>query len=96
MKMTLFWLLWSLNVLILLVALYFFFVGLVDGSVSSFNATLWIGVLAGIIGIVVGSWLLKSFGNIKGANILLSVLAIPATLFFLVIIISFLTKARWN
>jgi hypothetical protein len=36
-----FWMLWGWDALIASVFVYFFLVGLADGSVSSFNAGLW-------------------------------------------------------
>ncbi len=48
MKMILFWILWGIDAVVTLVALYFFFIGLSDGSVSSFNGGLWMGMLLGL------------------------------------------------
>lgn len=80
----------------LLIALYFFGVGLADGSVSSFNIVLWLGLLGGLLAIVVGGWLLNTRGH-RGAAILLhALLAVPAilaALFFLLIVI---LQPRWN
>ncbi len=35
--MILFWILWGIDAIVALIAVYFFIVGLSDGSVSSFN-----------------------------------------------------------
>lgn len=94
--MILFWTLWGIDAVVALVALYFFFVGLGDGSVSSFNGGLWFGILVGLVAVLGGSLMLKSSGHLMAAKALLSVLAIPAILFFLFFLIAILTKARWN
>lgn len=96
MKMLLFWTLWGIDAVVALVALYFFFVGLGDGSVSSFNGGLWFGILLGLAAVLGGSLMLKSSSHLVAAKVLLSVLAIPALLFFLFFLIATLTKARWN
>lgn len=63
-----------------LVALYFFMAGLGDGTVSSFNIVLWLGILGGIAVVLGGGVLLKSAGKQGFANLLLLVLAVPAVL----------------
>ena len=80
----------------LLIALYFFGVGLADGSVSSFNIVLWVGLLGGLLAIVVGGWLLNTRGHRGAAIFLLALLTVPAilaALFFLLIVI---LQPRWN
>ena len=91
-----FWLLWSINALIAGIVLFFFFWGLNDGSVSSFNMLLWLGLLAGVGLVVGGSLLLRAIGQPIIAIVLLLILALPGLmlgLFFLVLITS---HARWN
>jgi hypothetical protein len=91
-----FWILWGFDALITLVALYFFVLGLMDGSVSSFNMGLWAAILLALAGIMGGSLLLRFSGHPTAAAILLAVLAVPgllAGLFFLLILI---LKPRWN
>ena len=94
--MILFWILWGMDALVALVAIYFFIVGLGDGSVSSFNGLLWLGILAGLAAVMGGSWMLKASGQLKSAKILLSVVAVPAVLFFLFFLLLILSKPRWN
>lgn len=94
--MTLFWILWGIDSLVALIAVYFFIAGLGDGSVSSFNGTLWFGLLIGLAALLGGSWWLKSSGKLAVAKGLLSVVAIPAVLFFLFFLIVILSKPRWN
>jgi hypothetical protein len=44
------------------VILYFFFVGLADGSVSSFNMGLWAAILAALAAILGGGYALNANG----------------------------------
>ena len=53
-------LLLAIDAIAALVILYFFMIGLADGSVSSFNMELWFGVLAAVAAILGGGLLLKA------------------------------------
>ncbi len=86
--MTFFWILWGFDALIALIFIGFFLVGLADGSVSSFNIMLWLGILAGLAAVLLGSLYFKQHNLLGLAKSLLSVLAVPGFLFFLM---SFLT-----
>jgi hypothetical protein len=92
----LFRILFGLDSLIALVALYFFVVGLVDGSVSSFNMILWLALLAGIATVLGGSMLLNGRGYRGPANALLSVLAFPGFCFALFLLLVLILQPRWN
>jgi hypothetical protein len=96
MKSWLFWILWGFDALVALGFLYFFFIGLADGSVSSFNITLWMGILGFFWALMGGTLWLKLAGHpVIGACILLvpAVIAFLFLLFFLVVLIS---NPRWN
>ena len=91
-----FWFLWGIDALTALVAVYFFFVGLADGSVSSFNMGLWSGLLLGLGVVVFGSLALRSAGREAWARALVVALAVPALgigFFFAVLLLS---HPRWN
>lgn len=79
-----------------LVPLYFFFVGIADGSVSSRNIGYWIIILL-VVGLVLGgSFWLKSVNHMALAKGLLILAAIPgifAIFYFLIVIIA---KPKWN
>jgi hypothetical protein len=75
-----FWIPWSIDALIAAVALYFFFVGLADGTVSSFNMGLWMLILFCLSVVVGGSIWLHSTGSQGIAIALLLLLAIPGVL----------------
>jgi hypothetical protein len=94
--MKLFWTLWIVDALAALIVLYFFFVGLSDGTVTSRNARLWavfILVLAGVLG---GSYYFFSHGQLRVAYIVLSLLAIPALLMLMYLLFVVFGKLRWN
>jgi hypothetical protein len=91
-----FWFLWGVDALTALVALYFFVVGLADGSVSSFNMGIWLALLLGLGGVVFGSLALRSAGREAWARALVIALALPALgigFFFAVLLV---THPRWN
>jgi hypothetical protein len=91
-----FWVAWALDALIGAIAVFFFFVGLADGSVSSFNIVLWIVLLLAVAVVVGGSLFLRSIGYTRLALALVWLPAIPgflAVLFFIVVLI---TQPRWN
>lgn len=94
--MTFFWILWGIDAFVALIAIYFFFVGLGDGSVSSFNGNLWFGLLAGLAIVLLGSLWLKNHDFMGLAKLLLAIVAIPAVGYGLIILISIFGGARWN
>lgn len=94
--MTFFWILWGFDAIITLVALYFFFIGLADGSVSSFNMGIWMLLLLGLAVIMLGSLWLKSIKYLTLAKILLGILAIPGLLYVAFILFFIIGKPRIN
>ena len=91
-----FWMLWGWDALIGLVILYFFFGGLADGSVSSFNMGLWLVILAVLAAVMWGSLLLRYNGRPIAAVVVLLLLALPGVLFALFFLLIILTAPRWN
>lgn len=93
--MTFFWILWGFDAIISFVVLYFFFVGLGDGTVSSFNMGIWLILLA-VVGIVmVGSLLLKPH-YLWLAKALLCIMAIPGFIYTLFLLFIIIARPRWN
>jgi hypothetical protein len=84
--MLFFWILWGFDALIALVFLYFFAIGLADGSVSSFNMGLWLLILAVLAAVLLGSWQLVRHNQFVVAKIVLSVIAIPGFLYGLMVL----------
>jgi hypothetical protein len=72
--------LWAIDALIALVFVYFFFVGLGDGSVSSFNGALWAGILFGLGAVLCGSYWLRAAGWTGAAMAIVLALAVPGIL----------------
>ncbi|AEE53401.1 hypothetical protein [Haliscomenobacter hydrossis] len=94
--MSFFWILWGFDAIISLVVLYFFFIGLADGSVSSFNMGIWMLLLLGLAVVMLGSLWLKSIEYMTLAKILLGILAIPGLLYLFFILFIMIGKPRWN
>ena len=92
--MAFFWILWGFDACIALVALYFFFIGLGDGSVSSFNMGIWLIVLGGLAVILVGSLWLKGMGKLPLAKGLLGILAVPGLLYVLFMLLVIVSNPR--
>jgi hypothetical protein len=88
--------LWWFDALVASVVVFFFFIGLADGSVSSFNGVLWTFILFALAAILVGSRMLFAASHQKAAQAVLLLLAMPgvcALAFFLLVMI---TQPRWN
>lgn len=79
--MYLFWTLWGIDALVSLILVFFFFVGLSDGTVSSYNIYLWLVILFGMTVVMVGSYLLFTYQYSLIAKLLLSLVAIPSILY---------------
>ena len=91
-----FWLPWTIDAVVAGIALFFFFWGLADGTVSSFTAGLWAALLGALAIVVGGSLWLKVTGRRALGITLALVLAVPGLLvglFFLALIIA---NPRWN
>jgi hypothetical protein len=90
------YLLFGIDAAVALVALYFFVVGLGDGSVSSFNILLWLALLGGIGAVLGGGWVLNAMGRRGAAIGVLMILALPGFLFGLFILGVLILQPRWN
>ena len=94
--MILFWIVFGIDAVAALAAFYFFLEGLGDGSVSSFNMTLWLALLGGVIAILGGGWMLNVNGRRRTAIGVLSILAIPSVLFGLFMLLIVITQPNWH
>jgi hypothetical protein len=94
---TIFWILWWVVAIGTLVLYYFFFVGLADGSVSSFNGGIWTALVIGFPSLLAGTYWLKNHGWIKLAMLLLAIPSLPMIgyLLFLIAIMAG-GPTRWN
>lgn len=77
-------------------AVAFFFIGIGDGSVSSFNMGLWL-LLLSVLGCVLWSGhALRARGHMASAIAVLAIAAVPGVLGGLFILLLLVTQPRWN
>lgn len=91
-----FWFLWAVDALVALVFVYFFFIGIADGTVSSFNIGLWLVILLVLGAVLLGSYGLRRAGRTGWAIALALVLAVPGLLYGLFFLILILSNPTWN
>ena len=89
-------LLLGLDGLAALVVLYFFAAGLADGSVSSFNIELWLGLLLAVAAVIGGGVALRAAGRPRLAGAALALLAVPVALYVLFFAVVILSGESWN
>jgi hypothetical protein len=94
--MIFFWLLFGIDAVAALVTLYFFVVGLGDGSVSSFNMELWLALLGGVAVVLGGGFVLNAKGQRGAAIGVLSILGMPAFLFGLFLLGIIILQPNWQ
>jgi hypothetical protein len=82
-----FWFLWTIDAVVAVVALYFFFSLAANGRVGSFNILPWLAILAALAAVVAGSVWLRSAGQHVVAIVVLLALAIPAVLCLLLFLL---------
>jgi len=93
--MSLFNILFGIDALLCIVVLYFYLVGMADGSVSSRNIGLWLVILLALATVMFGSiWLRSHYPWV--ANWLLSIVALPAIGYLLLILLPVFGKGKWN
>ena len=91
-----FWVAWAIDALTSAIILFFFFWGLADGSVSSFNILIWVAILAALTAVMAGSFLLKKAGSPVLGLLLLLVLAVPAVLCALFLLVFIISGSQWK
>jgi hypothetical protein len=96
LKLWLFRMLLGIDAIICAIIVVFFFIGMVSGSVSSYNIGLWIAILAALAVIFGVSLWLKMLGYTVFGTLLLLVIAIPGLLYGLFIFLTIVTKTSWN
>jgi hypothetical protein len=87
---------WGIDAIVAAIAIYFFFVGLADGSVSSFNIGLWFVILVALAAALGGGLALHRSGRQPAALVLVTLLAIPAIVAGLFVLLVVITNPRWN
>lgn len=94
--MILFKVLWGIDAMAALIVLYFFFVGISDGTVSVTNIGLWTLIVGAVVIIMLGSIWLRHHGHNGLGVALLCVLALPALFYLIYIVAAILGNGRWN
>lgn len=89
-------LLFAFDLMVAAVVVFFFVWGVSDGTVSSFNAGLWFGLLSTVAGVLLGAHYLNTGGKRPAAIMLLLVLAIPGFLYLLFLLFVIIAQPRWN
>ncbi len=74
----------------------FFVIGIADGSVSSFNIVLWLGILAATAAVLLLGRYLRSRGRPGLASAVLAILAVPGLLYGFFLLLVIITQPRWN
>lgn len=85
-----------IDILVAAVAAYFFLQGLTGGWIGPDNILLWLVLLGMIAGLFVGAVGLRAKGRNAAAIALLVILAMPAVLFALFMLLIVITQPRWN
>ena len=78
------------------VAVTFFVIGVGDGSVSSFNLALWLGLLSAMGLSLWGGHALRARGRSSLAIAALAVTAVPGVFAALFILLVLITQPHWN
>ena len=91
-----FWILWGIDAIVGAIAVAFFFIGIADGSVSSFNIALWLVILAALAAVLGGSFALHRAGKKAPAIVVAALLAVPGILAALFLLLVLVTNPRWN
>lgn len=94
--MTFFWILFGIDAATAMVVLWFFFIGLADGTVSSTNGGMWAALVGGVAAVLGGGWFLNAKGHRGAAKAVLAILAVPGFLFGLFVLAMIVFQPRWN
>ncbi|MBA2127100.1 osmoprotectant transporter permease [Hyphomicrobium methylovorum] len=86
----------AIDIAALFLALFYFFTGIGDGSITAFNIALWLGVLAAIIAILAMGYRLKSTGHRGTATTVLAILAVPAILAAAFVLSLLIAQPNWH
>lgn len=94
--MSLFKILWVIDLVAAGIIIWFFIAGLADGSVTYRNIKLWLFLLLAAGCIVWISRLLKNQGHDKLAMLAVLILALPAIVYGLFVLLMATNNGRWN
>lgn len=91
--MILFWSLFSIDVIITIVVIYFFIFGLADGSVTLDNVSFWFFILIFILADIFSSFVILNY-DLFTSKIILSFVAIPGILIGSILV--YVAKKKWK
>lgn len=94
--MTLFRILWGIDIVLALIAVAAFLIGLSDGSVSTVNLGIWAVVLGAFAVVVFGSRALSRRDRPGLGTVLAAVPALPGMLYGLLLAVAVIGGVRWN
>jgi hypothetical protein len=86
----------GISVAVAAIALYFFLIGIADGTVSSFNIGIWTLLLGGIAAALWAGRFLRTRGRTGLAIAVLCVTAVPGVLGALFLLFIIVAQPRWN
>jgi hypothetical protein len=92
----LFRILFAFNALCAAILVFFFFWGLSDGTVSSFNISLWLAILAVAAAVLGSTYFLNAQGQRVLANIILFAFALPGFFYRAFILLIVITQPNWR
>jgi ABC-type Fe3+ transport system permease subunit len=91
-----FWIALGIDLVIGFTFLFFFLVGIADGSVTSFNMSLWIATLTALTTLVVACLTLYVKNRHRVATGLALTLAVPGVLAGILFLVALVLNPRWN
>lgn len=94
--MSLFKILWGIDAIAAGIIVWFFITGLADGTVTYRNIKLWLFILLLAGSILWLSMLLKKQGYDKYAMLTVLIIAIPAIIYGLFVLLMASNNGRWN
>jgi len=94
--MSLFKILWGIDAIGAAIIVWFFITGLADGTVTHRNIKLWLFILLLAGSVLWVSMLLKKQGYDKYAMLTVLIIAIPAIIYGLFVLLMASNNGRWN
>ncbi len=95
-RRVIYWATFAIAALVTALAAGFFVVGIGDGSVSSFNMSLWLSLLSATAAILFLGHRLHMHGRTGLAIAVLAILAVPGLLYGLFALMIIVTLPHWN
>jgi hypothetical protein len=94
--MILFKIFWAIDALCTLIMLYFLFEGLGDNTVNERNGGMWMAMVFISAAVLGGSILLRSQGYTAVASVICGLVAVPALLYGLFMLVIILSGTKWQ